>query len=347
MFSVIKSSWKIFFRNADYVETIFGPLLMLLIFSFILAFNSEKVIGIAESEKYSDTVQSLHSVLDEADGIRVVKITDGEETMNVAVGNADAVISIDEISGKPVIITSENNKDFADFLRSVVNASVNNDTEAVNAVITNASNRGRVSIANSLGVVIFKVITGAALLGGTLIYERNRGIKQRIIITGIKYSSYILGKCFVYFVNSVIALVLYYLLALIMHFDFGMKHSILFFLIMLFIDIYAISLYCLLSVFCNNRSNLWSVAVCIVLPMSLLSGTFVQFDKMPVVLQNIGNLFPQRWVCIAIEKVQQGQGFKGAFPACAGLLVISALFFAITFIRGKNIPMASGNSVDT
>ena len=208
MFSVIKSSWKIFFRNADYVETIFGPLLMLLIFSFILAFNSEKVIGIAESEKYSDTVQSLNSVLDEADGIRVVKITDGEETMNVAVGNADAVISIDEISGKPVIITSENNKDFADFLRSVVNASVNNDTEAVNAVITNASNRGRVSIANSLGVVIFKVITGAALLGGTLIYERNRGIKQRIIITGIKYSSYILGKCFVYFVNSVIALVL-------------------------------------------------------------------------------------------------------------------------------------------
>jgi ABC-type multidrug transport system permease subunit len=131
-----------------------------------------------------------------------------------------------------------------------------------------------------------------------------------------------------------------------MNFDFGMKHSIFFFLIMLFIDIYAIALYCMLSVFCNNRSNLWSVAVCIVLPMSLLSGTFVQFDKMPVILQKIGNFFPKRWVCIAIEKVQQGKGFEGAFPACAGLILISAVFFAIAIIRGKNLSTSSANSVD-
>lgn len=347
MLSVIKSTWKVFMRNADYVEVILGPLLMLLIFSFILSFSNEKVVGVTSGGKYEKTESYLQEAFDDADRIRMVDVKPGEGSVKVLTGDADAVVDVDDATGKIQVIAAAGNEDFAKYLQILADAAVKNKGRTSSIVACNEDNRGGVSIANSLGVVIFKIITGAALLGGTLIYERNRGIKQRINITGIRYSSYIIAKSLVYFVNAMVALVLYYLLARIMNFDFGMENTLYFLLIMIFINIYAIALYCMLSVFCNNRNNLWSVAVCIILPMSLLSGTFVQFNRMPKILQTIGNCFPQRWVCIALEKIQQGQGLRGAFPALSGLVALSVVFYIVTFVKGKNLPMAAGNSVDS
>ncbi len=334
-------------RNADYAEVIVGPLLMLLIFSFILSFAKEKVVGITSGGNHAKVESYLHEVLDDADGVRTIKVKSGKDSVKVLTGDADAVVNIDDATGKVRVITAAGNEDFAKYLQVVASSAIKNKGKASSIVACNKANRGKVSIANSLGIVVFKIITGAALLGGTLVYERNRGIKHRIKISGISYSYYVLGKSIVYLANAMVALVLYYLLAKIMNFDFGMEKSIYFLLIMIFICIYAAALYCMLSVFCNNRNNLWSVAVCIILPMSLVSGTFVQFDRMPQLLQKIGNCFPQRWVCIALEKIQQGQGFRGALPALSELVILSILFYVVTFVRGRNLPMAPGNGADS
>jgi ABC-2 type transport system permease protein len=72
------------------------------------------------------------------------------------------------------------------------------------------------------------------------------------------------------------------------------------------------------------------------LPIFMLSGTFWSFEMMSKGLQKIGNVLPPRWIFMAIEKLQAGEGITSIFPMLIGILALSVLFLLLSVFFTKN-----------
>ena len=77
-----------------------------------------------------------------------------------------------------------------------------------------------------------------------------------------------------------------------------------FLVVMLLLNLVAISLNLCIVSFTRSRYVAITVNILIVIPTCMLSGVFWDFEVMPNYMQKIGNLMPQRWVYICIENLQ-------------------------------------------
>ena len=127
----------------------------------------------------------------------------------------------------------------------------------------------------------------------------------------------------------------YYLLCKLLKLDFGMNNTNNFLLVMLLLNLVAISLNLCIVSFSRNRYIASTVNILIVIPTCMLSGVFWDFEIMPNYLQDLGRLMPQRWVYRCIELLQVYNDLSYIYPYIFCMIAISLLLFILSLFMFK------------
>jgi len=302
--------------------------------SFLLPYTTTHNVVVANSSS-TVTAKKVIERLDDLEGIKIEVVSEEKIAEKLMGGNAElAVLISDNVTdGLPVVsMVSVADTEIEKAVELCITETLKYP-DRVSADVSVSSVRKRwISISNTLAFMIFKTLTSANLLGALIIQERRNRMKDRILLSGTKKSSYLLGMSVVYLLFMMAGSVLYYLVGLLLRFDFGMKNS-LGFLLMLFIsDVLAIAIYVFFAALLKKEDGLGFVGTFVLMPMSLFAGVLFPYRFMPPVMQKIGACFPQRWIALGIEKMQQS---GAVFSAWKEMLMVLGLS-AILFILGMN-----------
>lgn len=342
MKNILKNTFTVFSRDKEFFSNvILEPIAMLLIFSFFLAFQNSVQIAVINK----DTGNAGQEIVEMLDDISYLKIMNMKNEDNIDHELASDNIKLAVVIGENVsqqadagqatdirIISGEGNDNLNDYLKSLINLRMQIYTSGSKEaeISLNQLKDTGIPINNSLGVLIFKMITMGAMLGGLLIKQRKSGIADRIKLSGTSMASYLGGSGLVFFLCSATASLAYFVTALIFNFNFGIEHKTDFLIIMLSVNLLATCLSMFISSIVNDDGILWNINVMIILPTSILAGAFFDYNSMPKLLKVIGAVFPQRWVSLALEKLQAG----GTLGDVIGYVLAVAGFSIILFIAG-------------
>ncbi|MBO6299095.1 MAG: ABC transporter permease [Lachnospiraceae bacterium] len=336
MISVMKNTYTLFRKNKELIYLItIQPVMIFLLMSFLLPYKSTHDIVVSK-ESNSEAAVFVLKNLQALEGISVREIDAEKITEKLIGGNAELAILITDSTESDlpqVNLISIEGSEVEDAVELCVNESLrayrSGDTGAGAEVSVNAAPKKWISISNSLAFMIFKTLTAGNLLGALIIEERRNRMKDRIMLSGVKKSSYLLGMALVYLAFMMIGSVSYYLVGLVLNFDFGMRNS-LGFLLMLFIsNMLSVSIYVFFAAFLKKEDALGFVGTFILMPMSLFSGVLFPFRYMPQAMQRIGSCFPQRWIAYGIEKMQQSGAISSGLKEALMVLVVSVVLFVI------------------
>lgn len=338
MKNIIKNTLTIFKKDREFLKSIIlEPVCMLLIFSFFLAFQTSIRVAVINN----DSGEAGSKIVDMLNEINYIKVTETQEDKisdDIASDSIKLAIVIGENTSSQIaageavdirVVCDENSGDFADYISSVINLCISRigGNESDTDFIVNETDSRGLPINNSLGVLIFKMISTGSILATLLIGDRKKGIADRIKLSGIGTMPYLSGVGVVFLICSFISSVMYYVCALVFHFNFGMENKWNFLIIMLSVNLLAVCFNLLLSALVNDDGILWNLFVMIILPTSVFSGAFFDYNSMPKVMQTIGACFPQRWVVKAIEILQAGGSLTDTIGCLLGVVGISVVFF--------------------
>ncbi len=262
------------------------------------------------------------------------------ETMKSAMNNIDD-------AGRVEVVDGDSKGDFVDdAARAKVVDGDSKDEKSESekqdesgAVIVNSTPRKWLGISNTLAFMIFKTLTTGNLLGALIIEERRKKMRDRIMLSGTGKGSYFLGMSLVYLAFMTLGSIFYYLVGLLLRFDFGMRNSLGFLAMLIVSNILSVAIYVFAAAFLKKEDTLGMVGTFILMPMSLFSGVLFPFKFMPDVMQKIGSCFPQRWIALAIEKMQLSGSIMSGWKEALMVLILSAILFTIGVIfeggRGK------------
>lgn len=349
MRNVIKNTFKIFTRDKDFFSSIIiEPVAMLLIFSFFLAFQNSVPIAVVNNDE-GELGTEIVEMLDDMDYLKILKVDESNIEKELAADSIKLGIVIgsgaseDIKSGKEAdirIITDKNNDNIVKYLNALIclkTASFAEGSEEANVELNALRDTG-IPINNSLGVLVFKIIGTGSMLGALLIKDRKRGIADRIKVSGLSIGKYLGGTGFVFLICSMVSSVTYFIFANIFNFSFGIEHKVDFLIIMLSVNFLAMCLSLFISSLVKDDGILWNINVMVILPTSILSGAFFDFNSMPPLLRAIGSIFPQRWVSRAVEILQNGGTMYDAFYCIIGILVFSlVLLMAAVYITNLRL----------
>ncbi|MCR5105965.1 MAG: ABC transporter permease [Eubacterium sp.] len=337
---MVKNSFTLYKKNKELIYLItIQPILIFLLMSFLLPYSSTHNLVIS-NESNSEVAEKVVDNLKSLEGISVKEIDADKVTEKLIGGNAELALVITDLQDEDILEVSlvsiteseiENAVQLCidDTISSVKSGIYNGETDTSSIVSVNETKKKWISISNSLAFMIFKTLTAGNLLGALIIEERRKRMKDRIMLSGMKKSSYFLGMSSVYLMFMMTGSIIYYLVGLVLNFDFGMRNS-LGFLLMLFIsNILSISIYVFFAALLKKEDALGFVGTFILMPMSLFSGVLFPFKYMPEVMQKIGACFPQRWIAHGIENIQQTGTVQSCFKDAVMVLALSIVLFVI------------------
>lgn len=335
MISVMKNTFALFKKNKEmlYLITI-QPIMIFLLMSFLLPYTSTHNVVVSNSSN-SDVAIRLMDNLTSLEGIKIIETTEDKITENLSGGNAELGVTITDVEGSEIPMINMiiiGDSEIESTVELCITESLNVDADRIEdatAVSVNAAPKKWLSISNSLAFMIFKTLTAGNLLGALIIQERNNRMKDRILLSGTKKTSYLLGMSLVYFVFMMLGSVIYYLVGLVLNFDFGMRNS-LGFLLMLFVsNVLSVSIYVFFAGFLKKEEALSFVGTFILMPMALFAGVLFPFRFMPETMQKIGSCFPQRWIALGIEKIQKSGSITSGWREALMVLGLSLILFII------------------
>ena len=208
-----------------------------------------------------------------------------------------------------------------------------NDT--IKILSLNDVNDQRPQIENSLGIILFLIFIVASNITNLLIENEENKTKIRILSSGISKFKYYFSLIFVFYIMSLMATLTYYILAKIFNIDFGMKNSINFLVVMLLINLIALSFNIFIVSFTKRKDTSSKVNILITVPCCMISGVFWDFNILPQSLQSVGKFMPTRWVYICIENLQQTNSLRDINIYLSAMIILSAILFITSFIKLK------------
>ena len=330
MKNIIANTVRIFIRNKEFIYLItVQQVLIFLLMSFLLPYTTAHnvaVIDLTTDGRGAVTAEAVRRL----DGVNIVDVKYEDVTSGLIGGNIELAAVIDPDGSVRLISMKETEIENAVAL-CIEQSTVNSGTPvSVNEI----PERG-MSVSNSLGFMIFKTLTSGNLLAALLIKERNNKMKDRILLSGVGTGKYIGGMTAVYLFFMMLGSVIYYLTGLILNFDFGMRNSLGFLLVVFSANVLSVSLYVFASAIAKKEDSLWFMGTFVLMPMALFSGVLFPYEYMPEVMQAIGACFPQRWIQNGISAVQKTGDIAGALPYLAMVLGLSAVLFTIAVIMSK------------
>jgi ABC-2 type transport system permease protein len=347
MLNILKTSWLIFKRNKDYFATIFiGPLSIFLVASLFLSFTGKSTVVVVNNSSGNFGVM-IEESFSECDAFNYKKIEDKDISSNMISGSADIVVVVNENAEEML----KNGIDGAVMLYSVKDSdlkrSVEMIAESVQAKYQNKNTDSSLSfnkvpkrtvmLSNSLGMVLFKLITGGSLLAILILNDRKYGIRGRIYLSGVSSAVYLAGISIVFTISSIVSSLAYFLVAVICNVDMGLPNNLMLIPLLLTTNIFASCFAVFLSSVTSKPENVWTLSSAFILPASILGGGILPYDKMPANMQRIADVLPPRWLLHSLECLQRGQNLGQASVYLFMTLAFAVLLFLIGIVRFRKI----------
>ncbi len=339
MRAIIKNSWLILKNTKGFISSItVWPIIMLLLLTFTLAYSTSHKIAVVDLSK-DGTGAIIKGNIGKTEGLELINVREDELAKKILAGNIELGVILQD-AGNAELIRLSSGSEVEQAVTTIINASLADDESGMIAQVNEVPKKGLTMI-YSLGLMLFKFITAGSSLATLLILDRNKGMKGRIFMSGIKSSAYLAGRAAVHFGVMAATALIYYLFCVIFRFDFGMQHSVYFLLMILITNLFSLGVFTFLSTILKQEGALWSVSTFIFFPMALFSGALFPYENMPVWMQSVGTIFPQRWIMESIEIIQRQNSIFPALPYIGGIIGLAILFFVIASIRTKRMRAAA------
>ena len=327
MKNIIANTMRIFIRNKEFIYLItVQQVLIFLLMSFLLPYTTAHnvaVIDLTTDGRGAVTAEAVRQL----GGVNIVDVGYEDVTSGLIGGNIELAAVIDPDGSVRLISMKETEIENAVAL-CIEQSTANTGT----SVSVNEIPERGISVSNSLGLMIFKTLTSGNLLAALLIKERNNKMKDRILLSGLGTGKYIGGMTAVYLFFMMLGSVIYWLTGVILNFDFGMRNSLGFLLVVFSANVLSVSLYVFASVIAKKEDSLWFMGTFVLMPMALFSGVLFPYEYMPDAMKAIGACFPQRWIQNGISAIQKTGDIAGAMPYLAMVLGLSAALIIIAVI---------------
>lgn len=330
MKTIALNAVKLFAGNKSffYIITI-QPIFVFLLMSFLLPYSTMHNIAVID-QSIDMAGASIVSAIEGLEGVKVIDADAKEVKGKLMSGNIELAVIVR--SASDVQMLTAGNSEIEGVVSLCVEQASAKSPAAKNVEVNEAHKKG-LDLTNSLGFMIYKTLTSGTLLAGLIINERNKKMKDRILLSGTGSGAYLGGLSLIYLFFMMISSVTYYLAALVLRFDFGMRNSICFLMILFAANILSTSLYLFVSTVAKKEEDLWLLATFILTPMGLFAGVLFPYKFMPEWMQKVGSFFPHRWIAHAIEAAQKSGSMAGAIPDIILILGVSVILFIIASRR--------------
>lgn len=333
MKSVMQNTFALFKRNKEMIYLItIQPIIIFLLMSFLLPYTTMHTVVVSNNSG-SETAERIMNDLTALEGIRIQETAEDKIAEKLSGGNAELGVVITDTEGSDIptvsfLVVGESEIETVVEL-CVTESLIADSKNSASVVSVNSAKTKWLSISNSLAFMIFKTLTAGNLLGALIIQERRNRMKDRILLSGTKKSSYLLGMSLVYLVFMMLGSIIYYLVGLVLNFDFGMRNSIGFLLMLFVSNILSVAIYVFFAAFLKREESLSFVGTFILMPMALFAGVLFPFRFMPEAMQKIGSCFPQRWIALGIEKIQKSGSVVSCWREAAMVIGLSLILFIV------------------
>ncbi|MDO5726169.1 MAG: ABC transporter permease [Tissierellia bacterium] len=250
------------------------PIIMIILVSITLAYSNLPMVAVVGDA----------SNLDYVSGIRTQTIEKSE--IEYFLGSNQGTLIV-EISG---------NGSIEKYYSSVENNPLISHIESQFGKAIGEKTVDRPRIEYSIGIIIFKLLTGASLLATVLIREKQNGIFVRIKNASISPYMHIIGKTlailFVYEIANIVILAFYKFA----NFDFGNSDLFQMFLLLNIAMFLSAGIYIFVASIADNEGLLWVVSTGIFFPLALASGVLFPIKYMPNWMKTIAHISPQYYL---------------------------------------------------
>ena len=362
MISLIINTMKLLMKKKSYILMgVILPALVIIFFTFEFGSEYKFKVGIIDKDN-SYVSEEVIKVIDELEDVETVNIKEKDYKMLLVSQQIQMAIIINDGFQEKLLNNEDNNIIIKSITESDVNAVVRTMVELKCedlSMISNISDKdinnfkrinenykdegtklslndideSRPQIEKSLGLIIFIVFIICGNIANFLIEDEENKTKIRILSSGISKWKYYFSLVFVFYIMSFLTIFVYYLMCKIFSINFGMENSVDFLIVMIFLNLLALSFNLCIVSFTRSRYTSTIVNILIIVPCCMLSGVFWDFHVMTDSLQEIGRFMPTRWVILSVETLQRTNNLQSISRYLYSLTLLSIVFFVITFIK--------------
>ncbi|MCM1463510.1 MAG: ABC transporter permease [Bacteroides sp.] len=272
----------------------------------LLPYSNDHNIGVVNN--LDSAGEKYISALRDVEGFKIYEYDEDEIQSKLIGGNVEMAVFLDE----PIFITTLSESEIYGSVELLLKSADDNGIQS--EVSVNDVPKKTLSVKNLLPFMLFKTLTASSLVGALLINEKNNRIRDRILLSGVGTGKYILGVSGAYLFFSCLGSAIFFVIAQIARFDFGLKNDFGFLLMMFFTNLLSVSMMVFASSLLKKEESLWIVGSAILMPMGLLSGVMFPYDTMPDAMKIAANFCPQRWIAAGIERMQKTGSITAAYP---------------------------------
>lgn len=362
MISLIINTMKLLMKKKSYILMgVILPALVIIFFTFEFGSEYKFKVGIIDKDN-SYVSEEVIKVIDELEDVETVNIKEKDYKMLLVSQQIQMAIIINDGFQEKLLNNEDNNIIIKSINESDVNAVVRtmielkcedlsmisdisdkdiNNFKRINEnykdegtkLSLNDIDESRPQIEKSLGLIIFIVFIICGNIANFLIEDEENKTKIRILSSGISKWKYYFSLVFVFYIMSFLTIFVYYLMCKIFSINFGMENSVDFLIVMIFLNLLALSFNLCIVSFTRSRYTSTIVNILIIVPCCMLSGVFWDFHVMTDSLQEIGRFMPTRWVILSVETLQRTNNLQSISTYLYSLTLLSIVFFVITFIK--------------
>ena len=348
-------------KKSYIIVGIIVPAFIIIFFSFEFGGEYKFKVGVIDNDN-SYASKEIIKTIDDLEDIQSIKIKEEDYEIFMITHQIEMAVIIDNnfqdkllnSEENEIKIKSINESDIKDIVRTTIELKcedlsmiakmsnkninkfkeINQDYNDKSTILSlNDVNEVRLKIENSLGLIIFTIFIAAGNIANFLIGNEENKTKIRIISPGISKWKCCVSLIIVFYMMSSMTTLIYYMLAKIFNIDFCMENSINFLVVMLLLNLVAISFNLCIVSFTRSRYASGIVNVLIMVPCCMLGGAFWDFNIMPENLQAIGKFMPTRWVYICIKSLQNNNSLESINTYLELMIILSTILFVISFIK--------------
>lgn len=364
MIRLIINTMRVLMKNKSYIIVgIIIPVFIAIFFSFEFTGEHKFKVGVIDNDN-SYASKEIIKTIDDLEGIQSIKIKEEDSEILLITQQIQMTVTIDDdfqnkllnSQDNEIKIKTINENDVKLVVQSMIDMrcedmsmigkmskgdinkfkEINQDYNDKNTIFSlNDVNEKRPEIGTSLGLIIFIIFIVSGNISSFLIkYEENK-TKINTLNHGISKWKYYLSLIVAFYVMSSITALIYYVILTIFNVDFGMENSINFLVVMLLLNLIALSFNLCIVSFTRSKYISSMLNILIIIPCCMLSGVFWDYNIMPENFQAIGKFMPTRWVYICIENLQQTNDLGTINTYLNAMIILSIILFVISFVKLK------------
>ncbi len=239
------------------------------------------------------------------------------------------------VEGLYAISEQGSEENISDFLESLKSPTITVDYKIAGVI---DANNGIESKMTSMGFVLTFIMLLVLVSMGTLMEDKKRLTLARIFTQPVKEWEIVLGNLMGSMILGLMQLIpILIVLKIVFKLSWGQEFWALSLILFAFL-IATLGLGVGLAGITKNNFNPMLLTATVVVPSSILGGSFIPKSMMPDIVNRLGNIVPQKWVMDASEKILQGKSIDEILINLVVILMFGIAFstFGVKFLKPLN-----------